>query len=134
MLHRNLNISLFEQILELKGFDFYSLQVNPSMNTYKRYSNLTDLGSGFVDFDDTAGAISNLDLVITVDTSVAHLAGALGVKTFLILPYCSDWRWFDNAKKTEWYESVIIFKQQNPKDWHDVIEKIVSELLKTVKN
>ena len=66
--------------------------------------------------------------MITVDTSVAHLAGALGVKTFLMLPYASDWRWFNNTKTTEWYNSVEIFKQNDPISWEKPIGDILCRL------
>jgi ADP-heptose:LPS heptosyltransferase len=102
------------------------------MDEYKNYKNLIDLGSGFESFDDTAGALMNMDLVITVDTSVAHLAGALGVKTFMLLPYVTDWRWFDNTEKTEWYDSVRIFKQESQTDWESVFNKVAGEIKKLV--
>ena len=127
LLNRTLNVSLFEPLFNIKGVQFYSFQVKPSMDNYKDY-NLVDLGKTFDDFDKTAGALKNLDLLVTVDTSVAHLAGALGVKTFMLLPYVTDWRWFDNDKKTEWYDSVEIFKQKNPKSWDDVFESIKKEI------
>ena len=127
-IHRTLNVELFENIINLDKTSVYSFQVNPSLDNYKKYSNLIDLGSTFKNFDDTAAALKNLDLLITVDTSVAHLAGALGVKTFLILPYCPDWRWFDNDKTTEWYDSVTIFKQVNHDDWSEVFNNILSQL------
>ena len=98
------------------------------MENYKNYSSLIDLGSTFKDFSDTAAALKNLDLMITVDTSVAHLAGALGVKTILILPYCPDWRWFDNDEKTEWYDSIKIFKQSPDESWESVFERIQNYL------
>ena len=128
LLNRTLNVSLFEPVFELENTQFYSLQVNPTMDNYKDYKNLIDLGKTFKNFDDTAGALSNLDLVITVDTSVAHIAGALGIKTLMLLPYCPDWRWFDNDKTTEWYDSIKIFRQENTKSWDDVIENIKQEL------
>lgn len=130
LINRTLNISLYEPFLNLKDIQFYSLQVNPAMDNYKDYKNLIDLGSGFKSFDDTAGAMMNLDLVISVDTSVAHLAGSMGVKTFMLLPYCPDWRWFDNDKTTEWYDSLKIFKQVNPMSWDDVVNNIALELKK----
>lgn len=132
LLNRTLNISMFEPFLKNKNVQYYSLQVNPAMDNYKEYD-IIDLGKDFKDFDDTAGALMNLDLIITVDTSVAHLAGALGVKTFMLLPYCPDWRWFDNDKKTEWYDSITIFKQKNSKSWDNVINNVKTELDKLVK-
>ncbi len=127
-IHRVLNVELFEDIINSDNYSLYSFQVEPSLKNYKKYLNLIDLGLTFKDFLDTAAALKNLDIMITVDTSVAHLAGALGVKTILILPYCPDWRWFDNDKKTEWYDSVIIFKQQSNELWESVFDRIKTYL------
>ena len=69
-----------------------------------------------------------MDVIVTVDTSVAHLAGALGVKTFLLLPYASDWRWFRDTKTTPWYDSVEIFKQKDCISWETEINEIVEKL------
>ena len=134
LLNRTLNISLFEPFFKVKNVEFYSFQVNPTMDNYKNYKNLINLGSTFENYDDTAGALKNLDLLITVDTSVAHLAGALGVKTFMLLPYCPDWRWFDNDKTTEWYDSIKIYKQTHTNTWDDVIENIKKDLEKLSKS
>ena len=109
---RSLNLSQFEKLLNLSDkIEFYSCLYNCDEDVFKQYK-MINLGNTFKDFDDTASAITNLDLLITVDTSIAHLAGALGIKTYLILPYASDWRWFGNDKTTEWYDSVEIFKQE----------------------
>ena len=69
-----------------------------------------------------------MDYLVTVDTSVAHLAGALGVKTFLMIPYVNDWRWFTDTKTTPWYDSVEIFKQDDPISWENVISEIIKRL------
>lgn len=127
-IHRTLNVELFEKIIKFNKAQIYSLQVNPSLDNYKKYTNLIDLNDKLKTFDDTAAALENLDIMITVDTSTAHLAGALGIKTFLILPYCPDWRWFDNTETTEWYDSIRIFKQKNHNDWDEVFERIYNEL------
>ena len=132
LLYRTLRVNMFEPFFNVEGTQFYSFQVKPTIKKKKNYKNLVDLGSGFGDFDDTAAALKNMDLLITVDTSVAHLAGALGVKTFMLLPYVTDWRWFDNDKKTEWYDSVEIFKQKSQTDWESVFEKVTGEIKKLV--
>ena len=71
----------------------------------------------------------NLDLFITIDTAAANLAGALGVKTFLLLPYASEWRWFSDTQKTPWYDSVTIFKQKQHWDWSIPVQEIQKQLL-----
>ena len=132
-IHRTVNIECFEDIINLENAEVYSFQVNPSLENYKKYPNLIDLGSTFNDFDDTAAALKNLDVFIVVDTSAAHLAGALGVKTFLLLPYCADWRWFDNTETTEWYESVKIFKQTCKNSWENEFKRMQQELTLMIK-
>jgi ADP-heptose:LPS heptosyltransferase len=82
------------------------------------------------DFADTAALISQLDLVICVDTSVAHLCGALGKKCWVFLPFIGcDWRWMHDRDDSPWYPNVIrLFRQTNPNNWEDTIAKMVTEL------
>ena len=129
-LNRTLPISVFDEILKMNNIQFYSLQYKPILDDYKKYKNIIDLSNDINDFDDTAGAISNLDVVITVDTSVAHLSGALGSKTFMLLPYCPDWRWFNDDKNTQWYKSMQLFKQKDSVFWDTEIQDIKTELEK----
>lgn len=81
-------------------------------------------GAALVDFGDTAGLIANLDLVITVDTAVAHLAGSLGVPTWLLLGHAPDYRWMLNRPDTTWYPSMRLFRQPRPGDWPAVLEEV----------
>lgn len=87
---------------------------------------VTDLRGKLNDFADTAAFISALDLVITADTSVAHLAGAMGKKTYLLLNHLHDWRWFaaKTGKQSEWYSSVTFYIKDRSANWADVIESI----------
>ena len=89
---------------------------------------MINLAKYFKDFENTAQALKAMDILVTVDTSVAHMAGALGVKTYLMLPYTTDWRWFEDTKTTPWYKSVEIFKQTDPISWENVISEIVERL------
>lgn len=127
-IHRSININEFVKLFG-KGFDIYSFQVNPSDENYKNFS-MTDLGRNFRDFYDTAAYLKAMDVVVTVDTSVANLAGAMGIKTFMLLPYYADWRWFDNDKTTEWYSSITIVKQSCKNMWASEITRIIDELTK----
>ena len=129
-IHRTINIKEFSIILEKDDFDFYSFQVGASTKDYLKYKNLKDLGKDFKNFNDTANELKQLDILISVDTSVANLAGALGVKTFMLLPYYSDWRWFNNTETTEWYDSIKIFKQTKKDSWSSEIEQVLAELTK----
>jgi ADP-heptose:LPS heptosyltransferase len=75
-----------------------------------------------------AGVISQLDLVITVDTLAAHLAGSLGVPVWLLLQYAADWRWMDGRNDSPWYPSLRIFRQTAPGEWLDVVEAVERKL------
>jgi ADP-heptose:LPS heptosyltransferase len=81
-----------------------------------------DIASGL--FLDTAAIMMNLDLVITSDTSVAHLAGALGVPVWVALPYAADWRWFLDRFDSPWYPRMRLFRQKQRGDWAQVFEEI----------
>src|SRR5262249_22157592 len=80
------------------------------------------------DFAETAGLVSQLDLVISVDTSVAHLAGALGKPVWLLLPYVPDWRWLLDREDSPWYPTLRLFRQSRREDWGSVFVKIEQEL------
>ena len=80
------------------------------------------------DFSDTARWLETLDLVITVDTSVAHLAGGLGVPVWILLPYAPDWRWGTDGETTQWYGSARLFRQPQPNDWQSVLQSVQQAL------
>jgi ADP-heptose:LPS heptosyltransferase len=73
-----------------------------------------------------------LDLVITVDTAVAHLAGALGKPVWILLPFSADWRWLVDREDSPWYPTALLFRQKNRGDWHDVTARVVGKLKETV--
>ena len=83
------------------------------------------------DFADTAALIEALDRVISVDTSVAHLAGALGKPVWILLPFCPDWRWLTGRDDSPWYPSARLFRQGAPGDWQGVIGRVAGALAKT---
>lgn len=89
---------------------------------------LADLRNEISDFADTAALISALDLVISVDTSVAHLAGALGKPVWLMLPFAADFRWFLDRDDSPWYPAMRLFRQHRPGDWESVIARISAAL------
>ena len=129
MINRTINVKLLEPILDLENIQVYSFQVRDTLKGNEKYSDkMINLAKDFKNFSDTAKAMKSMDLIISVDTSVAHLAGALGVKTFLMLPYVSDWRWFNDTKTTPWYTSVEIFKQTDPISWEKPIKDIICRL------
>lgn len=89
---------------------------------------MRDAASVLSDFSDTAGLIANLDLVISVDTSVAHLAGALGKPVWVLLPYAPDWRWMLEREDSPWYESARLFRQSKPGAWPEVLRNVLLAL------
>jgi ADP-heptose:LPS heptosyltransferase len=84
------------------------------------------------DFADTAALVSRLDCLISVDTAAAHLAGALGVKTYLLLPHCPDWRWGAKGETTPWYGKHTLLRQQRPGDWDAPLARLAELLTKDV--
>jgi len=108
------NIQLYSLQKEVKNTD---LQICNSLG-------MVDLGSRFSDFTDTAAALANLDLLLSVDTGVLHLAGAMGVKAYGLLAYLPDWRYFVNSDKCMWYSSVKLFHQKHSGDWQSCLDQV----------
>jgi hypothetical protein len=131
--NRALVLSQFRELLDIKGLKFFSLQKgDPARELISTIPNtIIDLGHYFDDFADTAAAIQKLDLVISVDTAVAHLAGALGKPVWTLLPFVPDWRWMLDRDDTPWYPTMRLFRQPAPGDWSSVIHR-VSEQLKVL--
>lgn len=120
--NRSIPFEKFRALLECETYEFYSLQ-RDATDGLKKFD--------LCNFSDTAGAMQNLDLVITIDSAAAHLAGALGVKTILMLPFASEWRWFEDTKSTPWYDSVEIAKQRSEGKWDEVLEEIRNKICQT---
>jgi tetratricopeptide (TPR) repeat protein len=116
-------------------FHYVSLQkeVRPrdreAMQTASRLLNFTDASRQLEDFTDTAALCRCLDLVISVDTSVAHLSAALGIPTWILLPLVPDWRWLLNRDDSPWYPSVRLYRQVSAADWQQVFERVGTDLL-----
>jgi tetratricopeptide (TPR) repeat protein/glycosyltransferase involved in cell wall biosynthesis/ADP-heptose:LPS heptosyltransferase len=122
----------FLQLLDYKiaanlPMQLYSLQkeVTEAELSLLSANNIRDIGSKLKDFADTANAIAPLDLVITVDTAVAHLAGAMGKPVWVLLPFAPDWRWMLNRVDSPWYPSIMrLFRQPKPGDWEGVFDQV----------
>jgi len=115
-------------LLHLPGVSCYSLQIEPRPPSS---ANLIDFTPHVADFADTAALISELDLIVSADTAVAHLAGALGRPVWTLLPLVADWRWNLEREDTPWYPTMRLFRQRVVGDWRDVIQRVVAELGKT---
>lgn len=129
--HRSCRLDDFVPILQNQNIAFYSLQkpVQPTDLVKLPEFNLQDLSPYLRTYADTARAIAQLDLVICVDTSVAHLAGALGKPVWVLLSYSCDWRWLLDRSDTPWYPTMRLFRQSKPGDWKGVFSD-VSKVLK----
>ncbi|HVT87837.1 MAG TPA: tetratricopeptide repeat-containing glycosyltransferase family protein [Tepidisphaeraceae bacterium] len=123
---RNRSVSLDElqPLRQVADVTFLCLQTGD----VNRQDWLIDITAGMDDFAQTAAAIQNLDLLITVDTAVAHLAGALGKPVWLLLPFSPDWRWLLNRDDSPWYPSMRLFRQPRIGDWETPIRRIIEEL------
>lgn len=126
--NRAISLEQLAPLLDLKECTFYGFVKEDREKQIEKLPQIVDLGADLTDFYDTASKLLNLDLFITIDTAAANLAGALGIKTYLLLPYASEWRWFEDTKTTLWYDSVTIFKQKEPQNWTNVITEIKEQL------
>ncbi|MDF2577010.1 MAG: glycosyl transferase group 1,tetratricopeptide repeat proteintetratricopeptide repeat protein [Chlamydiales bacterium] len=130
-INRSCNINHYSEIFKaFPHVNFYSLQVGIRSAEFQKINlpNVHDLSPLLKDFSDTAEAIMQLDLVITVDTSVAHLAGALGKPTWVLLSYVPDWRWQSNGLYSPWYASMLLFRQDTTCQWNHPIQEIIKKL------
>ena len=115
----------------LADVTFHSLQADagPQAMEAQGYEALvSDLGSKLHDFADTAAVISQLDLVITVDTAVAHLAGAMARPVWVLIPFAADWRWMRGREDSPWYPTMRLFRQQHPGDWAEPMSRVKAAL------
>jgi tetratricopeptide (TPR) repeat protein len=125
--YRSMRLDFFGPLLHLPGICWHSLQVGGGADELAMPAfagRIADLGRRFASFGDTTQAIAELDLVIAVDTSVAHLAGALGKPVWTLLPFDADWRWMTGRQDSPWYPTMTLFRQPKPGDWTEVIRQI----------
>jgi Flp pilus assembly protein TadD/ADP-heptose:LPS heptosyltransferase len=128
--NRSVPLRLLSGILDVDA-TFVSLQKNPraqDAETLRQRRDIVDHTAELTDFAETAALVSCLDLVITVDTSVAHLAGALGRPTWVLLPYVADWRWLLDREDSPWYPTVRLFRQCETRDYGRVVDRVRAEL------
>lgn len=131
---RSSRLADFAPLFEIPGCRFYSLQVDAATQEIVALGlPLTALGERFRHFGDTAAAISQLDLVITVETASAHLAGALGKPTWVLLAQVPAWRWLLHRSDSPWYPTLRLFRQTRPGDWSDVMRAVEQALAQYAK-
>lgn len=135
---KSMPVRSFEPLCAIQGITLYSLQKINGTEQLKELDHLS-IKTFNADFDekngrfmDSAAVIKNLDLVITIDTSIGHFAAALGTPTWIMLPNPADWRWMINKNDTPWYPNVRLFTQQKTGDWDSVVNQVVEALKKEI--
>jgi len=129
---RTIPAACLSALAAVSQVNWYSLQINEGGSHFEQppLNPLIDLTGSIRDFEDTAALVSGLDLVITIDSAVAHLAGSLAVPTWLLLPFAPDWRWMLGRDDSPWYPTMRIFRQSQPGDWAGVLKRAASALEK----
>ncbi len=126
---RSISIKFLSSLMEISNLYLIQKDINEKDRKIIQTNKLTDLSKKISDFSDTAAIIENMDLIISVDTSLIHLAGSMGKKSYLILPYVPEWRWLLDRNHTPWYPSIEIYRQKIESNWEDVIAEIKNKLL-----
>lgn len=124
---KSIPYSKFKQLFDVPNCEFYSVQINTEATAIADMngrSNVHNLEESILDFKDTADLLSAMDLVISVDTAVAHLSGTLQIPTWVILPYAADWRWRIHRADSPWYPTIELFRQKNAGNWNTVLEEV----------
>jgi hypothetical protein len=128
--NRSIKLKEFENLLKL-SFQFHSLQIDyrkEDLTLVDKY--LIRHESEITNFNDTANIINQMDLILTVDSSIAHLSGAMGKNTWLLLNFLPDFRWMTDESSTIWYPNMKIYRQSKDRNWKVVIDKIYNDLNK----
>lgn len=128
---RSCALEYFARLADVPGVVLYGLQKGPpaaQVGQLSRRIVAGNLGDRFEDFTDTAAAIENLDMVISIDTSVAHLAGAMGKPVWVLLKTDADWRWLLDRRDNPWYPTMRLFRQKRAGDWDEVLSRVADEL------
>jgi Flp pilus assembly protein TadD len=130
--NRSMRLEQFAPLAAAKNVRFYSLQIGPAADQARRPPpgmQLIDFTNDLHDFADTAAMMANLDLVIAVDTSVAHLAGAMARPIWVLLPFMPDWRWMLHREDTPWYPTMRLFRQKTRGDWDEMMGRVAQSLV-----
>jgi hypothetical protein len=131
---RSMPLAALEPLFALHGIDWIVLQPEldaeqrVALDAHPRAASIHRFDARIGDFADTAAIIERLDAVVSIDTSIAHLAGALGKPLWLMLPFAADWRWFIGDTRSPWYPGATLVRQPRPGAWDEVVEVVANEL------
>jgi hypothetical protein len=129
--NRSIGVDRLIPLLADERLSFLSIQRDlrdGDVEALARHPRLEHVGADLDDFDDTAAVVALADVIISVDTSAVHLSGALGRPTWVLLPFCPDWRWGLNAETSPWYPTIRLFRQPSRGDWDSVLARIAEAL------
>jgi len=129
--NRSITLDMLAPLGFVPGVSFAALQKGPpaaQAADWRGPAKLVGLDAQLADFDDSAAVIANLDLLVCVDTSVGHMAGASGRPAWVMVPYAPDWRWLTAREDTPWYPTLRLLRQQTPRGWPDLIARLVRDL------
>lgn len=127
----NIDFPQLTPLMGLPGTAFFGLQIGTRAHDISHLGHpalITDLSATISDYADLAGRIAEMDLVISVDGAVAHLAGAMGKPVWVMVPYAPDWRWMRGREDSPWYPSARLFRQERPDDWTGVLTRVMMAL------
>jgi tetratricopeptide (TPR) repeat protein len=139
---RSCPLRMFQPLHDLPGVKLFSFQKDLRLRKYRNQQEAVDLaadaeklravhlGYHIQDWADTASLLLEMDMIVSVDTAVLHLAGALGVPSIALLPYVPDWRWTAKGERTIWYEQMMLLRQNEEGDWEELLERAAVELQK----
>jgi ADP-heptose:LPS heptosyltransferase len=133
---RIFSVEYLKALIEHPKFNVYTLQVGEQNNELKEYGlddKVIDLTKDLNSFDDTASLVQQMDLVITSDTSVAHLAGGLGIELWVLLTKYPDWKWENKGDSSYWYNNATLFRQKTSMIWDSVFDSVYGKLNKKYK-
>ncbi|GAB31712.1 hypothetical protein BJI49_11395 [Acetobacter pasteurianus] len=128
---RSLSLKQLLPLGEIKGCRFVCLQKplpEKDIPLLEHFNGMQDWSERLCDYSETAALVKNLDLVISIDSSISHVAGSLGVPAWVLLPQASDWRWGVSGARTAWYPKTKLFRQPSPGAWEPVIDEVVTAL------
>jgi Flp pilus assembly protein TadD len=126
--NRSLPFTSLAPLLELPEISWFSFQLGPRAVDLAGNKQIIDLAPELKDFADSAAALGEMELLISVDTAMIHLAGTLNHPSFLLLPHAPDWRWLLRRDDSPWYPSLVLCRQPRPRDWEAVIQTVLQKL------